>query len=228
MATEVDVQALIWALGILAVPVVAAIPLRFIWRFWIGGGHEESEYRTTVRQIIDAGRQIESYRHALNDIARSLRLTPSRQRLIEADILNPLSITHFLILPALIIFPLAFVVALPVMIVGLPVILLVEFILIRQRVLIRGLGAVEQGMHWQIIHIPQSHRGNQSTARSYTEFSQHLEHFHKVPRGVFLGLFAWLIIHWVFKLDDFGIEIILAALALHRFTRNRGSIVDCI
>jgi len=62
MATEVDVQALIWALGILAVPVVAAIPLRFIWRFWIGGGHEESEYRTTVRQIIDAGRQIESYR----------------------------------------------------------------------------------------------------------------------------------------------------------------------
>ena len=113
MATEVDIQALIWALGILAVPVVAAIPLRFIWRFWIGGGHEESEYRTTVRQIIDAGRQIESYRHALNDIARSLRLTPSRQRLIEADILNPLSITHFLILPALIIFPLAFVVALP-------------------------------------------------------------------------------------------------------------------
>ncbi len=211
MATEVDIQALIWALGILAVPVFAAIPLRFIWRFWIGGGHEESEYRTTVRQIIDAGRQIESYRHALNDIARSLRLTPSRQRLIEADILNPLSITHFLILPALIIFPLAFVVALPVMIVGLPVILLVEFILIRQRVLIRALGAVEQGMHWQIIHIPQSHRGNQSTERSYTEFSQHLEHFHKVPRGVFLGLFAWLIIHWVFKLDNFGIEIILAA-----------------
>ena len=77
MATEVDIQALIWALGILAVPVVGAIPLRFIWRFWIGGGHEESEYRTTVRQIIDAGRQIESYRHALNDIARSLRLTPS-------------------------------------------------------------------------------------------------------------------------------------------------------
>jgi hypothetical protein len=148
----------------------------------------------------------------LNDIARSLRLTPSRQRLIEADILNPLSITHFLILPALIIFPLALIVALPVMIVGLPVILLVEFILIRQRILIRALESVEQGMHWQIIHIPQSHRGTQINERSYTEFAQHLEHFHKVPRGVFLGLFAWLIIHWVFKLDDFGIEIILASL----------------
>ena len=86
MATELDIQALIWALGILAVPVLTAIPLRFIWQYWVGGSHEESEYRTTVRQIIDSGRQLESYRNSLNDVARSLRLTPSRQRLIEADI----------------------------------------------------------------------------------------------------------------------------------------------
>ena len=89
MATEIDIQALIWALGILAVPVLTAIPLRFIWQYWIGGSHEESEYRTNVRQIIDSGRQLESYRNSLNDVARSLRITPSRQRLIEADILNP-------------------------------------------------------------------------------------------------------------------------------------------
>ena len=139
MAAEVDLQSLVWALGILSVPVLTAIPLRFMGQYWIGGSHEESEYRTNVRQIIDSGRQLESYRHSLNDVARSLRITPSRQRLIEADILNPLSISHFLILPALIIFPLAFIVALPVMLVGLPVILLVEFVLIRRRILILSL-----------------------------------------------------------------------------------------
>ena len=51
MAAEIDVQSLIWALGILAVPVFTAIPLRFIWQYWIGGSHEESEYRTTVRPV---------------------------------------------------------------------------------------------------------------------------------------------------------------------------------
>ena len=212
MAAEVDLQSLVWALGILSVPVLTAIPLRFMWQYWIGGSHEESEYRTNVRQIIDSGRQLESYRHSLNDVARSLRITPSRQRLIEADILNPLSISHFLILPALIIFPLAFIVALPVMLVGLPVILLVEFVLIRQRVLIRIMSLVERTMHWQIIHIPQAHRGNPAQERNYTEFSQHIEHFHRVPRGVFLGLFAYLIVHWIFKLDNFGTEIILSSL----------------
>ena len=55
VATELDIQALVWALGILAVPVLTAIPLRFIWQYWIGGSHEESEYRTNVRQIIDSG-----------------------------------------------------------------------------------------------------------------------------------------------------------------------------
>ena len=212
MAAEVDLQSLVWALGILSVPVLTAIPLRFMWQYWIGGSHEESEYRTNVRQIIDSGRQLESYRHSLNDVARSLRITPSRQRLIEADILNPLSISHFLILPALIIFPLAFIVALPVMLVGLPVILLVEFVLIRRRILIRIMSLVERTMHWQIIHIPQAHRGNPAQERNYTEFSQHIEHFHRVPRGVFLGLFAYLIVHWIFKLDNFGTEIILSSL----------------
>ena len=76
MAAEVDVQSLLWALSILAVPLLAAIPLRFIWQYWIGVGHEETEYRTTVRQIIDSGRQLESYRNSLNDVARSLRLPP--------------------------------------------------------------------------------------------------------------------------------------------------------
>ena len=48
--------------------------------------------------------------------------------------------------------------------------------------------------------------------RNYTEFSQHIEHFHRVPRGVFLGLFAYLIVHWIFKLENFGTEIILSSL----------------
>ena len=211
MATEIDIQALIWALGILAVPVLTAIPLRFIWQYWIGGSHEESEYRTNVRQIIDSGRQLESYRNSLNDVARSLRITPSRQRLIEADILNPLSISHFLILPALFIFPLAFIVALPVMLLGLPVILFVEFALIRQRILIRIMSFIERTMHWQIIHIPQAHRGN-LLKNEIIRNSPNILNTSISSRGVFLGLFAYLIVHWIFKLDNFGTEMILSSL----------------
>ena len=48
MAAEVDIQALVWALGILAVPVFTAIPLRFMWQYWIGGSHEESEYLSLI------------------------------------------------------------------------------------------------------------------------------------------------------------------------------------
>ena len=47
MAAEVDLQSLVWALGILSVPVLTAIPLRFMWQYWIGGSHEESNTEQT-------------------------------------------------------------------------------------------------------------------------------------------------------------------------------------
>ena len=210
MAAELDISGLLWATAILSIPIVMALPMRLAWSFFIGIGHEESQYRNTVLQIIDAGRQVAPFRATLDDVARSLHIQPSKQRLIEADLFHPLTLSHFLLLPTIIIFPLAAVMALPVIILGLPMLILIETLLIRQRLLVKGLTAIEKLMHWQIIHIPKPHRGITETSTKMNEFSHHVTHFNHVPQGAFLGLFAWLIIHWTFNLDNWAIELAVA------------------
>ena len=98
MAAELDVTGLFWAAAILSIPILLALPMRVAWRFFIGIGHEESQYRNSVRQIIDAGRQVSPFRTTLDDLARGLHIQPSRQRLIEADLFHPLTLSHFLLL----------------------------------------------------------------------------------------------------------------------------------
>ena len=121
MAAELDVSGLLWATAILSIPIVMALPMRLAWSFFIGIGHEESQYRNSVRQIIDAGRQVSPFRTTLNDLARGLKIKPSKQRLIEADLFHPLTLSHFILLPTLIIFPLAVIMALPIIVLGLPI-----------------------------------------------------------------------------------------------------------
>lgn len=211
MVTPVDLSGLMWAVGLLSIPVILAIPMKVAWQYWIGSGHEEIEYRGMVRQIIDSGRQLSPFRDTLDDLARGLRIKPGRQRLIEADLLHPLYLSHFLILPALIIFPLAVIVALPVILIGLPFLILVEFILIKNKVLMNSLKLIESWLHWQVIHIPKPHRGTVLAKTGIGEFSQHVVHFSQVPQGTFLGLFAWLMVHWTLKIESFWIEISIAA-----------------
>ena len=68
---EAGTQELLWGLGILALPLVLALPMRLAWQFWVGVGHEVSEYRTIVRQIVDSGNQVASFSQNLDDIARN-------------------------------------------------------------------------------------------------------------------------------------------------------------
>jgi hypothetical protein len=210
MAT--DVQGLLWGAGILALPILLALPMRLAWQFWVGVGHEVSEYRTIVRQIVDSGHQVASFSQNLDDIARNLRIPPAKQRLIEAELLHPLTLSHFLLLPALLILPLSAIMALPLILVGFPFMLFIEFLLIRRNFLIWMLKGTERVMHWQVIHIPKPHRGSRTSQRSLTEFSQHIEHFNYVPQAAFLGLFAWLIVHWVLNLDSWTVEFIVSAV----------------
>ncbi len=210
MASEL--QELMWGAGILALPLLLALPMRLAWQFWVGVGHEVSEYRTIVRQIVDSGHQVASFSQTLDDIARNLRIPPAKQRLIEAELLHPLTLSHFLLLPALLILPLSAIMALPLILIGFPFMLFMEYLLIRRRFLILALKSIERLMHWQVIHIPKPHRGNKEQRRSLTEFSQHIEHFNYVPQAAFLGLFAWLIVHWVLDLDSWTIELIVSSL----------------
>ena len=209
---ESQLQELLWGAGILALPLLLALPMRLAWQFWVGVGHEVSEYRTVVRQIVDSGHQVSSFSQTLDDIARNLRIPPAKQRLIEAELLHPLTLSHFLLLPALLILPLSAIMALPLILIGFPFMLFMEYLLIRQRLLILALKSIERLMHWQVIHIPKPHRGNKEQRRSLTEFSQHIEHFNYVPQAAFLGLFAWLIVHWVVDLDSWTVELIVSSL----------------
>ena len=206
----VDSSALLWAASLLSIPLLLAFPMRLGWKLFIGVGHESSQYRNTVLQIIDAGRQVAPFRATLDDVARNLHIRPSHQRLIEADLFHPLTVSHFILLPAIIIFPLAVIMALPVILFGFPVLLIIEYIFIRKGLLVRGLKAIEQMMHWQIIHIPKPNRGLTEDKAKMNEFSQHVIHFNHVPQGAFLGLFAWLIVHWTFNFDSFGFEIMFS------------------
>ena len=210
MATEA--QELLWGAGILALPLILALPMRLAWQLWVGIGHEVSEYRTIVRQIVDSGHQVSSFSQTLDDIARNLRIPPAKQRLIEAELLHPLTISHFLLLPALLILPLSAIMALPLILIGFPFMLLMEYVLIRKGLLIWILQTIERLMHWQVIHIPKPHRGTRENRKSLTEFSQHIEHFNYVPQAAFLGLFAWLIVHWLLSLESWTIEFIVSAI----------------
>ena len=208
---EAEMQELLWGAGILALPVLLALPMRLAWQFWVGVGHEVSEYRTVVRQIVDSGHQVASFSQTLDDIARNLRIAPAKQRLVEAELLHPLTLTHFLLLPALLILPLSAVMSLPLVLIGFPFMLFMEYLLIRRRLLIWALKSIERLMHWQVIHIPKPHRGTREKRKSLTEFSQHIEHFNYVPQAAFLGLFAWLIVHWVLDLDSWTVELIVSS-----------------
>ena len=209
---EAEMQELLWGAGILALPLLLALPMRLAWQLWVGIGHEVSEYRTVVRQIVDSGHQVSSFSQTLDDIARNLRIPPAKQRLIEAELLHRLTLSHFLLLPALLILPLSAIMALPLVLFGFPFMLFMEYLLIRKRFLIWALKSIERLMHWQVIHIPKPHRGTREKHRSLTEFSQHIEHFNYVPQAAFLGLFAWLIVHWVLDLDSWTIELISSLL----------------
>ena len=155
MAAELDVSGLLWATAILSIPVLLALPMRLSWSLFIGVGHEESQYRNSVRQIIDAGRQVAPFRTTLNDLARSLKIKPSKQRLIEADLFHPLTLSHFLLLPSLLIFPLAVIMALPIIIVGIPILILIEYLLIRKKLLINALKQMEKILHLVIVLVGQ-------------------------------------------------------------------------
>ena len=146
-------------------------------------------------KILDAGMQVEQFRELLDDEAKETWHKTSRAKLNETDMLYPLSLTlltgsndfhiaihrnrftahcHFRNSRTF----------------------LMEIILIRKRLLIRGISLLESLGGKQIIHIPDGY--NHCSGNSKVLDASNLAvHFHNVPRVVFIGLFSWLIIHWM-------------------------------
>jgi hypothetical protein len=210
MAT--GMEALASAVGLLLVPVLLALPLRIGWQVLVGSSLDTMSYRADVRRILHAGMPLEAFRVALDDRARESGITPQRQRLLEADTLYPLGFAHFILLPALFIFPIALMLAAPVILLAFPVFWLAEFILIRRQVLTLILDLIRRTTNWQIVHIPRSHETPEASRERVMELSHHLRFFHGAPRLAFLGLFAWLIIHWALRLNHFGLELLITTM----------------
>ena len=198
MASDLMVENLLWSIGILALPLLIAIPARVLYQTqFLGIGPAVKSYRATVQRILDAGMQVEHFRESLNDEARRLGIKLSKARLNETDLLNPLTIAHFILTPMVLILPIIGLLALPIIILGTPVLYALEIILIRRKLLINVIKLLESWFGKQIIHIPNSGYGHSIQHSKVFDASNIAFHFHKVPRVVFLGLFTWLIIHWI-------------------------------
>ena len=213
MASSLDVGNLLWAIGILALPVILALPAKLLYQTVIlGVGPAERNYRSTVQKILDSGMQVEHFREVLDEESRRLGIKASRAKLNETDMLYPLTITHFLLVPMVFILPIVAIATLPIIILGIPVLYLLEVLLIRRKLLINAIKLLETWFGKQIIHVPDAGNDHCSNDAKVLDASNIAVHFHKVPRVVFLGLFSWLIIHWTLRLDSLMTEFILAGL----------------
>ena len=63
MASTLDIGNLMWAIGILLLPVLLAVPAKILYQTVIlGVGPAERNYRSTVQKILDSGMQVEHFR----------------------------------------------------------------------------------------------------------------------------------------------------------------------
>ena len=120
---------------ILLSPVFFALPLSLGWRWWIGTEPEHEHYREKVRRVLDAGIPLRRYRVELDAEARRFLIDPERQSRIESDLLHPLRMQHFLLLPGLIVWPLLGLFAAIIAIFLMPVLRTIEWVLIDKRAL---------------------------------------------------------------------------------------------
>ena len=67
MASTLDGN-LMWAIGILLIPLLLAVPAKILYQTVIlGVGPAERNYRSTVQKILDSGMQVEQFREVLDE-----------------------------------------------------------------------------------------------------------------------------------------------------------------
>ena len=180
-------EALVTSTLILLSPLILAIPLSVGWKWWVGSEPEHEHYMEKVRSVLDAGIPLRRYRAELDAEARRFMIDPERQARIESNLLRPLRIQHFLLLPSLIVWPVlglfAAVIAIPLM----PVLRAIEWIMIDKRALAKSANVLQSITRWEIIGIPRLDDGAKQLDRVLTSV-------HRLPITVFLGLFTYLVV----------------------------------
>jgi hypothetical protein len=187
---EEDFTGLMIAVAVLLLPVVLALPLRFWWNHRVGNEPEHEKYRSFVRRVLDSGKPISSFRQALDYEAKGLGLDAGRQGRIEMDVLHPLKLPHFMLLPVLILSPLVALIGGLIFMLLFPLILVAEWVLIDQKVLAHSVEFILRIMHWGIIGIHRLEEG-------VREEDAMVEHMHRLPTTAFLGLFCFLVVSYM-------------------------------
>ena len=85
MDSEIELIQILSAIGILCIPILAAIPIRIIWKRYVGGAYQHEEYRRLLSLVINAGYSLSQFRDQLDEAARRRRIPKDRQKLIETD-----------------------------------------------------------------------------------------------------------------------------------------------
>ena len=185
-----SLESLITAILILLTPVILAIPLSLGWKWWVGTEPEHVHYREKVRLVLDAGLPLSRFRKELDAEARIVNIDPERQSRIESDLLFPMRVKHFLLMPGLVVWPFlglfAALLAIPLM----PILLFFQWLLIEKKVLLCIGITVQKITRWEIIGIPRVEDGLKNP-------DPVLSSINRMPITVFLGLFAFLIVTYL-------------------------------
>ena len=212
------------AILILIIPVLLTVPLRVLWSWWIGNEPEHLHYREKFTSVIDSGYPIRDYRHELDRTARQFEIDLERQTRIETDMLHPLDMRHFLLVPSLVVWPVLSIPAGFVFIPLIPVTRFFEWILIEKRVLLRILLIVKSLTGWDIVWMD---RPGDPTRPPEPVIAA----IHRLPITVLLGVFAYLIVSYLsfsfttIAMITIGLYVILvAAISIIRAATS-GSLV---
>lgn len=212
------------AILILIIPVLLTVPLRVLWSWWIGNEPEHLHYREKFTSVIDSGYPIRDFRHELDRTARQFEIDLERQTRIETDMLHPLDMRHFLLVPSLVVWPVLSIPAGFVFIPLIPVTRFFEWILIEKRVLLRILLIVKSLTGWDIVWMD---RPGDPTRPPEPVIAA----IHRLPITVLLGVFAYLIVSYLsfsfttIAMITIGLYVILvAAISIIRAATS-GSLV---
>tara|TARA_B100001939_G_scaffold307105_1_gene286998 strand:+ start:522 stop:1649 length:1128 start_codon:yes stop_codon:yes gene_type:complete len=199
-----SLESLVTAILILLAPVILAIPLSLGWKWWVGTEPEHVHYREKVRLVLDAGLPLSRFRKELDAEARIVNIDPERQSRIESDLLFPMRVKHFLLMPGLVVWPFlglfAALLAIPLM----PILWFFQWLLIEKKVLLWIGITVQKITRWEIIGIPRVEDGLKNP-------DPVLSSINRMPITVFLGLFAFLIVTYL-PLDTQSVLVVSGAV----------------
>jgi hypothetical protein len=194
-------------------PILLVIPTQRLWKKRILKSDKHKKYRKIVNGILTHGYPLQIFRASLDKTARTFQLDEKEQGLVESDILYPLNTMHFLILPSMILWPFLSIFAVFLILPLIPLLRLTEWIMIDKGLLAWIVKVIKNYTNWQLIGVPKLSRD----ARKGDVWIQAL---HRMPTTVFLGLFAYLVVHYLSLPDIFAlglagiIYLLLASLAI--------------